>query len=55
MSNTLLKDNPTIVDIKEFLSKIEDDIQNYSISFTTEDDGALIFTSITTQIIKQSE
>lgn len=53
MGNTLLKDNPTMKDIKEFLRKIEDNIENYSIEIDDEDE-ALIFSTSTISIIDNS-
>ena len=53
MGNTLLKNNPTAQDIKNFLKAIESDIDNYSINIDSENE-TLEFNSITTTIINMS-
>lgn len=52
MGNTLLKKNPTAQDIKDFLGKIEENIENISITIDGENE-TLIFNSTTTPIINK--
>ena len=50
MGNTLLKNNPTAQDIKDFLKSIEENINNYSITIDSVNE-TLEFNSTTTKII----
>ena len=50
MGNTLLKQNPTIKNIKAFLKAINENFQNYSINIDSENE-TLEFNSTTTTII----
>lgn len=54
MGNTLLKNNPTIKDIKDFLKKIEVDFKNYSINID-DNNETLVFSSTTTTIINSPQ
>lgn len=52
MGNTLLKNNPTIQDIKNFLGKIEENIETKSITID-EPNETLIFSTSTVTVINR--